>query len=190
MSEFDLKALWQHEETNPPLRFDLDAVKRRAQQFEAKVRRRNALEWIAAAFVFVWFGGDALGSETMGLMVGNAIIALAAVGLSFYLWRHGRIQGEADPSLDACAFVAAQAQNLERQAHLLAQAPLWYVSPLALGVLVLHAARIPPGGRALLVWSLVGSFFVLVFAGVTWMNRRGAKRLRAEAARIRVESAV
>ena len=187
MSDLDLKTLWQEEAPEHTPAFDLDAVKARALRFEAQVRRRNLLEWLAGSFVFVWFGYEALLANTPLLIVGNGMIALAAVGLSIYLWRNGRVHVDADASLDACAYVEAQAQTLEKQAQLLAQAPLWYVAPLAAGVAVRMAARIPGGGQSLAPWALAVGFVALVFIGIAWFNIRGAGKLRREAAELRAE---
>ena len=187
MSDLDLKALWQQSAPEQAPAFDLAAVKARAERFEARVRRRNRMEWLAGAVVFLWFGYHALVAEAPLLIAGNAVIALSAVGLSLYLWRYGRVRGEVDMSLDACAYVEAQAQTLDAQAKLLAQAPLWYVAPLALGMAVRMAASMPTGEERMLPWMLTLGFVATVFTGVAWLNVRGARALRREAAELRAE---
>ena len=185
MSDLDLKTLWQQGTPEQPPAFDLDAVKARARRFEARVRRRNLLEWLAGSVVFMWFGYEALLANTTPLLVGNAMIALAAVGLSVYLWKNGRVHIDPDASLDVCAYVEAQALTLDKQAKLLAQAPLWYVAPLAVGMAVRMAASMPTGDKSLVPWALVVGFVTLVFSAIVWFNLRGAKKLRREAAELR-----
>jgi hypothetical protein len=187
MSDLDLKKLWQSDEPDDGPTMDLESVKKQAQAFERKIRRRNALEWIASAFVVVFFGTDALDSETTAVAVGNTLIALAAIGISVYLWRKGRVELNVDPTMDAMGFAEAQAGAMEEQARLLAWVPLWYLGPLAVGMVVLMIGRFPTDGRGLVPWALTAGVVAVVFAGVAWLNIRGARKLRTQAGDLRAE---
>ena len=187
MSDLNLKTLWQQEEPAPRPGLDLEAIQARAAQLEVRVRRRNRLEWLAGGFVFLWFGAQALMADSPLLLMGHAMIALAAVGLSLYLWRYGQISADTALSLDADAYAEAHAQTLDAQARLMAQAPLWYVAPLAAGMAVRMSATMPPDGENRLPWALTLALVVAVFIWVAWYNLRGARALRQEAAELRAE---
>jgi len=181
MSEFDLKALWQSTEQTERPEVDPEIMKQRAQAFERKVWRRNALEWVAAAFVFIWFGHDAIGSENTVEMVGNTLVAMAAIGIAVYLYLKGRIKTTSDPTSDTQTYMKAHAQILFDQARLLAGVPLWYLGPLSLGMIVLQWGRMPTDGQQMGAWLSVVVLVTAVFLGIAWLNHRGAKKLRHEA---------
>ena len=181
MTDLDLKSLWQTSAVDAGPAIDLEAVKSRAEAFDKKIKRRNALEWIASAFVVLWFGHDAWHADSSLLLGGNLMIALAAVGISAYLWRNGRVRQLVDPSHDSRGFLAAHAQALQSQAKLLGQAPLWYLGPLAAGLAVLMVARFPAEGRAMGPWLITTGFIVVVFSVIWWINYRAAAKLRTRA---------
>ena len=180
MNDLDLKALWQTaSDDRPPV--DIEAVKEQAHRFQRKIRRRNALEWLAAGAVVVLFGRGALGAESFVLQLGHAMIVAAAVGIAVFLWRKGRVDLAFDPTVDTQTFVRAHADALLGQARLLATAPLWYVLPIALGVTLLVGARFPEPGSMMWPWLLSTALNVLILAAVAWVNLRASQKLRAEA---------
>ena len=182
MNDPDLKALWQSSDEDGELTMSVDEVRSRAERFEAKIKRRNVLEWLASAFVIYFFGTDALEAETTGLLVGNLIMVAAAIGISVYLWRRGQVQLAFDPTQDTRTFVVAHATALEDQARLLSRVPIWYLSPFAVGLMVLMASRFPTGDRSLTPWWGTVAIIMVVYAGIWWLNYRGAHTLRSQAA--------
>ncbi len=187
MNDLDLKALWQTppEEERPAI--DPEVIESRAADFERTVRRRNALEWVASAIVIVLFGRDAINASTTAELMGNWLVVAAAIGVALYLYLKGRLSVEIDPTSDTRTYVEAHARALDAQARLLASVPLWYLGPLSVGMIVLMVGRMPTDGRPMIVWSVVVSLIVLVFAGIWWLNHRGARKLRDEAAALRAE---
>jgi len=187
MSDLDLKALWQSQEPAHGPALDLDSVKRKAQTFERKIRQRNILEWVASAFVVVFFGTDALHAETPLLMVGNALVALAGISISISLWRKGRVQPSVDTTMDAVEFAESHAADMEAQARLLARVPIWYLGPFAIGMAVLMAGQYPTDGSAIAPWATTAGLVAITFIGIAWLNHRAARKLRAAAAQVRTE---
>jgi len=185
MSDSNLKELWQASESQDGPSLDLETIKNQAEQFERRVRRRNALEWVASAFVLAWFGRDALLADTTLLAVGNGMIALAAVGISIYLWLNGRVQVDVNPTLDGVGFVKAQAEAMEKQASLIKMAPVWYVGPFAAGMVVLMAAQFPTGDKSLLGWGLTVGFMAAVLLLIVWFNLRAARAIQSQAQGLR-----
>ncbi len=184
MSDSDLKALWQSSDEGEELTMSVEEVRSRAQAFEAKIKRRNMLEWAASALVIYLFGTDALDAESTGILVGNLIMVVAAIGISVYLWRKGQVQLHFDPTQDTRTFALAHADALQAQARLLSQVPIWYLGPLALGLTVLMVSRFPSDGRGLTSWIGTTAIIVVVYAGIWWLNHRGAQKLRTQAAEL------
>lgn len=185
MSELDLKALWTSDEPAEEFTVDIDALEARAADFERTVRRRNIMEWGAAALVVLWVGYDALGTTQPLQLLGQIIIIFAAVGISIYLYLRGRVTMEIDPSCDTRSYIEEVATSLEAQARLLARAPIWYLAPFAIGLVVQFVGYIPPDGAPTRIWWLVVSMVVATFLAIAWFNLRGARTLRQEALALR-----
>ena len=81
MNDLDLKALWQSTKPSPTFQVDLETVKTRAARFDAQIRRRNLMEWLASILVMFLFGYDAFVADDTLEMLGNLCTALAAIGL-------------------------------------------------------------------------------------------------------------
>ena len=161
--------------------FDIEDIKRRAEQFQGKIGSRNLLEWLAAAFVALWFGHSALTTENTTLMVGGWMVVAGAIGIVVFMVLKGRVQVSLDPNSDPRAFAQAYAEALLAQARLLRTVPIWYLAPLGAGMLTLLAGFFSEsGGDDPILW-LYSALVVAVFAAIAWMNRRAAGKLQAEA---------
>ena len=119
MSDFGLRELWQGSTPEGPS-LDPETVKNQAQAFERKIRRRNRVEWTAAALVFGSFCGRAVYADDRVVMVGNVLVALAALFIAVYFWRNGRIELTLDPAADTHSFIESHARAVEAQAQLVA----------------------------------------------------------------------
>ena len=71
MNDLDLKALWQSAKPSPTFQVDLETVKTRAARFDAQIRRRNLMEWLASILVMFLFGYDAFVADDTLEMLGN-----------------------------------------------------------------------------------------------------------------------
>ena len=132
--------------------------------------QRAIQESAAALIVVIVFGrilsGSAAGSaQYLGCM-------LVLVGCGFIVgvvWSHALSYRllRSHPAGDTGFWREA----FHSQARLLRLVPLWYCAPLGAGGLLLIA----PTGVAELVPFLIGAgVFLVVFAGVIWLNRRAA----------------
>jgi hypothetical protein len=179
MTERELKDLWNGQASDTTV--TLDDVKQRAAKLERQVRRRNLLEWGAAIFVVAFFGLGAWRADTTLELVGNALVVAAALFVSLYLWRNGRIERSEDPNTDTRSFVEAHAATLRQQARLIAAAPLWYVGPFALGLGVLLIDSFRDADLPLAAWLLSAAIELAILIGVALINLRGARQLRRRA---------
>ena len=186
MSDFDLRGLWQGSTPEGPS-VDPEAVKTQARAFEQKIRRRNLVEWTAAALVVVSFGGRAVYADDWVVVAGNVLVALAALFIAVYFWRNGQVELTLDPTADTRSFLESHARAVEAQAQLVARAPLWYLGPLTVGMLVLVAGRRPPAAAPLGPGAATVGFVASVFLGVLVIQLRAARKLRAQARALRAE---
>ena len=187
MSDLDLKGVWQSEPEKAPPTMNVAEVQSKASNFETKIKRRNLIEWLACLVVVGLHAHDAFDSANKLILIGNLIVVFAGLFIAVVLWRKGRVSLDADPTLDAVGFIKAHAHALETQAKLLSRVPLWYLSPIAIGLSFLFAGRYPTNGQPSMGWLLTVTFVALVFIGITWMNLRAARKLRVDAKALRSE---
>ena len=185
MSDLDLKELWYSEPEKAPPTMNVAEVQSKASAFETKIKRRNILEWLACVVVVGLHAHDAFDSANALILTGNLIVVFAGLFITMVLWRKGRVSLDADPALDSVGFMHAHANSLDAQAKLLARVPLWYLSPIAIGLGFLFAGRYPSDGQPSMGWLLTVTFVALVFVGIAWMNLRAARKMRNDARALR-----
>jgi hypothetical protein len=178
-----LEQLWKEQEV-VEMKIDIGSIRNRARRLGRRVVARNAMEWAAAALLVAWCAFRAVRAEGALEILGHVSLALGAVFVAVYLLLKGRAGRLPDPAGDTSGYVAAYRAQLLSQARLLRRVPLWYLAPIAAGVVVLllHGAleaRAAGGG----MWAVgaAGAVVVAVFAGVAALNSRAAARLQAEA---------
>src|SRR4030095_15410441 len=64
-------------------------VRALAERFERTIIRRNRREYIASAFVVVWFGVWAWFAESAVVALGCWLVVLGTLSVVFHLHRHG-----------------------------------------------------------------------------------------------------
>jgi Flp pilus assembly protein TadB len=112
------------------------------------------------------------------------MMALGAALVAYRLHRDGRLRHIPDPTADTERFLSAYRANLEAQAALLESVPRWYLAPLVPGLVTFYVGfvvREPATWWAPLILLAIS---LLVFAAIGWMNRVGARKLRAQAAKL------
>ena len=132
--------------------------------------QRALQESVAALIILVFFGaflpGTAVGSARyygcLLILVGAGFIAgvVWSYALSYRLLR-------SHPAGDAGFWREA----FHAQARLLRLVPLWYCAPLGLGGILFVA---PTAAWEFVPFLMVAGIFIVVFAGITWLNRRAA----------------
>jgi uncharacterized membrane protein YecN with MAPEG domain len=176
----DPKTLWaQQPAEGAPM--SVEVLRERSNRLEKKIRLRNLIEYIAGGIVVVVFAGYALFLPDPMVKLGSVMIV---AGVLYAMWQlHRRASPrKADPALTATAFHRAE---LLRQQQALEGIWLWYLGPMAPGLLVfilgpsfLH----PPESWVAVLIAL--SCCSAVFGAVWWLNWRAARQLRREIERL------
>lgn len=179
----DLQSLWQSMPTTPVV-ITAQEMRTRADKFERKVRRRNLVEYVAAAFVVVIFGWYATFSEPATPLWPIANVMIIA-GVLVVVWNLHRLARASRPPSGASAatLIAFQRAEYTRQRDALKSVWLWYIGPMIPGLIVWFiavASRMPAltPMRALIGLGGAAIFTALVFGFIILLNLLGAARLQ------------
>ena len=181
MSDPDLvRQAWQASVADPVLP-DLAAVRTGADRFYRKVRRRNAIEYVACVFVVICFSAYAVFLPSVTMRIGALMVVL---GTLLVAWQLHRIASAAPPPESAAAepILVHQRAELARQRDALAGVFTWYLLPLIPGLLVMTLGPALEHGIAGLLHAPHSTWIrlacaVATFTGVWLLNQRGAARL-------------
>ena len=153
-------------------------IRRKAQEFETKIKRRNRGEYIAVAVLVAIFGWQLASSANLIANIGGALIIAGAL----YVAHHLRKQGSAKTLPADAAFVNSVAfyrTELERQRDLLRRVWLWYLGPLIPGGVVMYWGL--GAADRYSVQSLVGGTVVMLFLLLIGkLNKMAAGQLQHE----------
>lgn len=177
-----LKQAWQAEGGDTPLP-RLDDIRAGAGVFYRRIRRRNMIEYAAAAVVVPFFAFTAWVTPGSSVRFG-AILAIA--GMLFVVWQLHRRASAVAPAADAALpLIAHQRAQLARQRDALASIGTWYLLPLMPGLAVIALSPLIDGGWAAsggLDWfhyawvAIAAAFFLFVW----WLNHAAARVLQTE----------
>ncbi len=192
-SDFEPQTLWQSQPTeHDPM--TVAAIHQKAQVFQAKIRRRNLIEYIAAAVVIVGFAPALVRGNWM--MHGGAALIMAAT--AFIVWQlHKRGSAAAVPPVGD-SLVDFHRRELMRQRDALRSIAVWYLAPFVPGMsLFLIGEWFMPTAPLFLIsrWTVPAApnhtvaqhhvallvtvaFQVLIFLGIWLLNQWGARRLQ------------
>ena len=185
----ELRALWQ-DAPAPTAVPDISRLLGRERAFRRSIALRNAAEHSAAVLVVITFVRMGIAAEGTTLVrLACALIAAAAVVVSWKIWADGRNLPKPDAAATTAAHLAHHRASLERQIALLGTVPRWYLAPFVPGLVLFLAgvvlespvASAPLSVQARVVGVMAGAC-TFVFAGVAWMNRRATRKLQAELA--------
>lgn len=173
----DIKALWrdQQTETHP---MTLEFI--HARGFQARVRRRNLIEYAASAVVLAAFSAYVVFLPDPILKAASALIVVGTLIVVWQLHRRGSARPLA-PGASGQSALAFHRAELVRQRDALRSVWLWYLGPFVPGMLLFNAGLLmhqpgPPMVQRLPIPALV----IAVFLGIWLLNRRGAQRLQRE----------
>lgn len=185
MTEPDLKDLWQSQaqEAAP---MALEDIRKAARKFQGRIRWRNLIEYVAGLIVIPAFAWQAWSGPNPMHQLGAALVVL---GAPVILWQlHVRGGARSTPDASAVSLVDFHRGELVRQREMFRSAWLWYLLPMAPGVVLMMASwlvfpRAIPGrtfeedrmvvGFAMIVTALV---FLVVFL----VHRLAAYRLQKQ----------
>jgi hypothetical protein len=179
----DLQALWR---AQPPEHeaMTLAQIHQNASTFERRVRRRNLIEYAAAAVVVLALSPLLLKSASWMVQAGAGLTMAAAVMVAWHIHRIAAARPTPDGDVSIVAF---RRQELARQRDALRSVGRWYLAPFIPGTALLMAGRwfqahVP--GRSLAVDHLAiaagSAVVIVVFAAIWALNQLGARRLQRE----------
>jgi hypothetical protein len=178
----DPQALWQSQPVDPrPV--GLEEVRRQAAVFGRTIRRRNLREYLAALFVFGFFGWHAFSDARGFVRAGSALIVAGTAVVVFHLRRHG---APGTPPVEelVSTCLSFQRRELERQRDLLRSVPRWYLAPLVPGLAVLFVGsgfEKAGASAGLPLKPVLGVLaFVLLFLAIAWLNAKAAREVQRE----------
>jgi hypothetical protein len=172
----DLKNLWQEQKVEI-MRFSVDEIRRKADTFRSKIRRRNIREYLGAAFVVLassWY------FVTINKPIPRISFALMIAGtlyVAYRLYRMGSAR-ETPAGMGYATGLNYYRSELERQRDLLRRVWSWYLAPLIPGLALLIGWSLfsaPPARR----WYVAAYMVVAaaLFWGIAHLNKRAAQRL-------------
>lgn len=175
----DIKKLWAAQPIEVP-DFREEELRRKATAFQRKIRRRNAIEVLAAMIVVIGFGSYILILDQLLLQVGSAMLIAAAIFSMWQLFKRAgssTLPGEA--GLPCREFHIAE---LARQRDALRSAWLWYIGPALPGMVVFRIGvntALPPDAPFIIGW---GSDLVIaaVVIGIVLLNLHAANKLQRQ----------
>jgi hypothetical protein len=180
---FDPQKLWQSQATeHTPM--TLAEIHQKARAFQARIRRRNIVEYVACAVVIAGYAPVLLHRGSWMMQLGAAWIMAAGVFIAWQL--HRRASGKAVPDAGE-AVVDFHRRELIRQRDSARAVGVWYLAPVAPGVVLLIAGRwfqLHASHRPLaldhVIVVLVGMIAALVFVVIWLLNQRAADRLQRQ----------
>jgi len=159
----------------PPL--TLDTVRDRAQHFQRMIWWRNARESVAAIFL-LGVNAFTLTTTSPDSPAAWAPPVLGLVGLSCVLYAlHVKAGSRRVPDGDTLAILRFHQAEIARQRDMLRLVPLWYLLPLAPGLLAATIVQWHPVSSPL---SL--AFMAALFYGIARLNMAGARWLDGQLA--------
>lgn len=176
----DAKALWSSEpepdadamSTHTLSKSEiLRLVKEQSAAFDKKIRRRDLLESIAAAVVFLLFAWE-LRDPSWIVRIGAVIVMAGSVSVFWRLRRARSRHAHRSPDRPVAEVLRDEVAKLDAQIHLLETVLWWYIAPIALGVLMVAV------GHNGWTWftAIHSAVVVLGSAGIYVLNQRAVHR--------------
>jgi uncharacterized membrane protein len=180
-ANLDPQELWQSQtpEYDP---MTIAAVHDKARSFQARVWRRNAIEYCGGAIAIVGFLPVVFRSGSWMIQAGAALIIAAIVFVVWQLHRRTSAKGVPEAGEPLVGFYRAE---LIRQRDALRSIGVWYLAPAVPGMALMLLGRwfqSHAAGRSLaddhFIIALVSVAIALFFLVVWLVNQRGAERLQ------------
>ena len=180
-SDFDPQQLWQSQTAEYDA-MTLADIHLKARNFQSRISRRNAVEYVACVVVVLGFLPGLLHQGSWMMQVGCGLNMLAAVFVAWQLHRRGsaRTTPEAGQGL-----VDFHRRELIRQRDAINSVGVWYIGPFIPGMALImlgrwfhsHSPRLPIGFDHLVL--ILTSMIMALFLVVVWLlNKWGAARLQ------------
>src|ERR1022692_319177 len=177
----DIRNIWQDQPVeNPPM--PLEEIRRKARRFENRIKSRNLREYAGAAigiaaytFYFFWF-------HSLVIRAGSILVIAGALYVVVQLHRRAS-SGSLPADLGVAASIEFHRRELVRQRDMLRSVWRWYIAPIVPGLAVFSAGTLPQHSPWWM-FLLLALFFLAIFGGIVWLNRRAADRLDRQIAEL------
>lgn len=167
----DIRNVWQDQPVeNAPM--PLEEIRRKAQQFEKRIDRRNLREYIGGAVGLAVFTYYIFKFPSPMTRAGSALVIAGMLCIMVQIYRRAS-PGKLPADLAWTASLQYHRRELARQRDLLRSVSWWYIAPLLPGLLVFTAGTMPPHVPGW-VYLVLGLFYLVVFGGIIWVNHRAA----------------
>lgn len=181
----DLKALWRDQATEDSS-VTLDNIRKHAETFQRKIRRRNLREIFAAAAVILVFGWYTWIFPGWMIKTGSMLTILGTMWIVRQL--HRRASAAALPESSGIALIEFHRQELVRQRDAARSAGRWYIAPVIPGAGMVTLGRYfqfhAPGRTVamdhqiiILCTLLVALVFVIIWLLNAWAAERLQRRI-------------
>ena len=161
----------------------IDEVRAGSGLFRRKIVRRNLVEYVACVLVVVIFSVYTIVIPQPLSRIGSGLVVLGTLVVAWQLHKRAwPLPPEVAGEMSVYGHLRAQ---LARQRDALASIFWWYLFPLVPGLVLMMFGRsfegISKDGASALPWVVLGTaFVVVVFYGIWWLNRKGARFLQAK----------
>lgn len=183
MTEHDpLRELWASDQGDK-FTMSISELTARSDRFQARIKRRNLIEYLAAALVIAVFGWVAFVVPVLSVRIGAGLIMAGALYISWQLNKVGSLSAPGPGTED---LLTVHRRELVRQRDALRSVWRWYLLPFVPGILVFTlgtsiqaGAHLPIG--AVVATSLVSlGFTSAVFIAIWAVNAMAARKLDDE----------
>jgi hypothetical protein len=178
----ELRELWKQEE--PRMDITVEEVAARAAKFQRTIKWRNVREYAAAAFMIVWMAWSMKDPMPILVRIGSVLLAAGVVFVVVTLRRRGRAAHQDAGAAPTSQVLRSLVAELRRQRDLLRDVPRWYLAPFVPGFLLIAIGRFLEQPEK---WPVQVRFLLstaAIFAFVAWLNRRAARNLDKEIAKL------
>jgi hypothetical protein len=180
MPQDELCNVWQNQ-PGENITMSLEEIRRRAGQFERRIRWRNAREYAAVALVVAVFGLYLRWFPGPVVRAGSVMIIAGALYVAYQLHRRASSQAlPAGGAFEHC--LAFHRRELERQRDALKNIWSWYLSPFIPGLAVFIVATAIAEPIPVRFRILSGALMLAVAGAVFWavaaLNQRAARKLQ------------
>ena len=180
MSHDPVKQAWQASVEiagAPPL----EKVRKDADKFYHRIRRRNTIEYVACAVVIVGFTVNMFTLPHVLHKIGSALVILAAIYAPWQL--HRRASAVAPEMTGAIPTYAYLRGQLVRQRDALKTVFWWYVLPFLPGMVLVFLGNgydpaMNASGPPIWVRWLIFAGLVAFVGFIVWLNRLGARKMQ------------
>jgi hypothetical protein len=181
----DIKKLWRDQKAGENI-MTLDDIRKKAEKFQSRIRKRNLREYAGAAIVVIVFGWYVLSLPGWMTKTGSALCIVAALFISWQLHRRASACMPVQ-NTSVVNFLECYRRELVRQRDALKSVWLWYLAPFVPGMALMGLGRYFQfhARSRTIAWDhqvIILSFVIvaLVFGMVWLLSALGASKLQRQ----------